>query len=289
MVAKLMLRKQDGLALLHTLIGGSLALALPVAAQEAATGNTGKVNAVVEQPLREQIRTNELGWTPPEPPDEVNAAQAVVSEEGQSVLFGMTFDRVDDRAFVLSTARWGDADIPVCWENPNAASPRDRVDIQDAVLGSWGANSCLRFNGWGTCGSSTRGIRIRIADEGPRALKLGRRLDGVRDGIVLNVTYQNWSPICATNEEMRHLCNKAIAVHEFGHGIGFSHEQNRWDTPGECVAPSQGQNGDTILTDWDASSTMSYCNVTYANGGILSEGDVTALQEFYCAPGEDIP
>lgn len=203
------------------------------------------------------------------------------------MLFGMIFDRVDDRAFVLNTALWWNANIPVCWVNPDAALPQDRADIQGVILESRGAKSCLRFNGRRTCESSTRGIRI--ADEGQKALRFGCRLDEVRGGFVINVTYQNWISIGVTSKTMRQLCNKAIVVYVFRQGIGFSHEKNRGDTPGECLALSQGRNRDTILTDWDTGSTMNYCNATYANGGPLSEGDLTALQEFYCAPEEDIP
>jgi hypothetical protein len=103
-------------------------------------------------------------------------------------------------------------------------------------------------------------------------------LDGAPDGMVLNFTYNNWSPSCKT---MRTRCNKSIAVHEFGHALGFAHEQNRPDTPGECAELPQGQSGDTVLTPWDLSSVMNYCNPVYNNDGDLSAWDITALQAVY--------
>jgi hypothetical protein len=71
-------------------------------------------------------------------------------------------------------------------------------------------------------------------------------------------------------------------VHEFGHALGFAHEQNRPDTPGECKQPPQGTSGDTsLLTPWDAHSVMNYCNSKYNNEGQLSAWDKFALSRMY--------
>jgi hypothetical protein len=74
-------------------------------------------------------------------------------------------------------------------------------------------------------------------------------------------------------------------VHEFGHALGYSHEQNRFDAPGECAELKQGPNGDNVsLTSYDPNSVMNYCNPVYNNAGKLSEKDIKALQILYGAP-----
>ena len=83
---------------------------------------------------------------------------------------------------------------------------------------------------------------------------------------------------------MSDYCIKAIAVHEFGHAIGFAHEQNRPDTPGECQQPKQGENGDLLLTPYDPNSVMNYCNQKYNNDGKLSPLDIGAVQKLYGKP-----
>ena len=97
--------------------------------------------------------------------------------------------------------------------------------------------------------------------------------------MVLNDTYNNWDPVCKTKLD---YCNRVIAVHEFGHAIGFAHQQNRPDTPGDCNKPKQGGDGDTIaLTPWDPHSVMNYCNETYSNDGVLSKFDLIAVKYIY--------
>lgn len=197
----------------------------------------------------------------------------------------------EDFAFVALNERWpGDERvvIPVCWENPAAGSEENRAAVKAAAEETWAANSRIEFVGWGRCSYTQRGIRILIADRGPHTRGLGAALNERRDGMLLNFTFQDWGTLCGRNEEMRQNCIRAIAIHEFGHAIGFSHEHNRWDRPGECTAPSQGSDGTAILTPYDPESVMNYCFNMYSNGGSLSDMDVQGLHVFYGAPLPDL-
>ena len=119
-------------------------------------------------------------------------------------------------------------------------------------------------------------------DAGPHTKGLGKFISGIKQGMVLNFTFQTWSPTCSQPESMRKQCIESIAVHEFGHAIGFAHEQNRPDTPGECANLKQGTNGDRLdITPWDPHSVMNYCNPVYNNNGNLSEFDIKAVQYVY--------
>ncbi|HZR84092.1 MAG TPA: FG-GAP-like repeat-containing protein [Candidatus Binatia bacterium] len=191
--------------------------------------------------------------------------------------------------YVASSAIWRSLFVPVCWENPNAGAAADRERVRQAVSRTWEANSDVRFTGWGTCaplvfGFSTdpgsNGIRIRIRDEGPHTNGLGSRLALRAKGMVLNFTFNNWSTSCKSSERERRRCIDAIAVHEFGHALGFAHEQNRPDRPAWCNEV-QGSNGDTTVGAWDLSSVMNYCNPQWNNNGRLSATDVQGVQRFY--------
>lgn len=199
---------------------------------------------------------------------------------------------IELHGYFYTPARWrrlqsGATAVPVCWENPSELDAAERALVRSAIEATWQAHSRLIFLAWGQCTDQSKGIRIRIEDvagRGPHTLGLGSQLDGAPQGMTLNFRFRQWGVSCSQDETTRLACIRSIAVHEFGHAIGFAHEQNRHDRPGECLKEPQGPDGNVTLTAYDIESVMDYCNPRTNNDGVLSAGDIVSVQRIYGAP-----
>lgn len=186
--------------------------------------------------------------------------------------------------YMLKDSRWptkkGKVTINVSWDNFDLIDEKQRNWVKEAVENSWEKYSNVDFVGWTKAESFTKGIRIHVDDYShPHVKNLGVALDGKQSGMVLNFNFLGkFKCYNFSNED----CIKFIAVHEFGHALGFAHEQNRKDCL--CNELPQGGDGDFYVTPCDLSSVMNYCNPKWSNHGILSDLDISGLQIIYGNP-----
>lgn len=184
----------------------------------------------------------------------------------------------------------GRTDISVCWENPESTSigstSRIRASWRDArrrvAEESWARHARINFYGWGTCTAGSQGLRIVICDQGnndPRCPAMPASqagggypaINGMVNGVRLNPAH-----------------SAAVVAHEFGHTLGFYHEEERFNTTQNLPTTACDTSGNSGWTNanpvtygaYDPDGVMAYCSPPTATPW-LSPTDVAGIQRSY--------
>lgn len=229
-------------------------------------------------------------------------------------LFGLSVQPVQSlmAGYSLTWSVWISAPVKlvVCWENPSAAEPYDgEVDQTSgatrrewarlAVKNSWERHARVIFIGWEPC-------QDELNPEDPPHTLGPRRPGTLDENLKVNISYSgasnNWGHgswgdyqqqgvtinlHCGAYPNLK-SCIEYLAIHEFGHTLGYYHEEERddWPTnipgcPKQTHAPADPWWPIPTEMDFgapDPTSVMAYCSGWPTN---LSPRDITGAQHLY--------
>lgn len=212
---------------------------------------------------------------------------------------------------------WRTDRIPVCWLNPESDANGGRATVVQAVNDSWAKYIGKNFEWNDKCKPLSQvtepEIRILIDPNAERSnasigtyswiLTNGKWVfpDSSRDMKMVttdpewrtHTMYLSFGPYYYFIESKKAL--RFTAIHEFGHALGFLHEQTADNVPESCLERLEQLGGSRnerkmdensygsfgiIYADYDADSIMNYCRPNLFSDS-LSLRDIRAVQSIY--------
>ena len=194
--------------------------------------------------------------------------------------------------------------INVCWE-PGTPSATMRGWVRDAIESQWVRHARVNFVGWDFCTSSTQaGVHVREwqtavnAGEIPSTAPFGNanaygntpsgRSGRFVNGVYGAVTVNFCNGLASAPAPARENCVRHTALHEFGHVLGFYHEEEHpkytSTATGKCAdqtpnpTPTTPQQYGAVDT---VSSVMSYCAEVAGDLIRLGPNDIAGVQRAY--------
>ncbi len=177
--------------------------------------------------------------------------------------------------------------IDTCWEwllQPDL--PTERMWVEDMIRRSWNRFARVNFVGFGWCAWNQPGVHVGwnsgvcYGDNQP-AGKTGH--NGVNVGLRVPDCNAGCSSVASTAcpGTPRECCVKKVAQHEFGHALGFHHEEDRVGYTGPDCNGQPGSQPGTAYGAYDSFSTMCECIEPMGYAPWALPGDIAAIQRAY--------
>jgi hypothetical protein len=173
---------------------------------------------------------------------------------------------------------WPDRRIEVCWSTPGY--PREKADIKKYIEEEINARTSVTFFGWNDCiGDSGHKLKVAINPQSHPHMTVGK--GGSAYGEMFSYDFDRDGFRGCVNTPA--LCMHNVSIHEFGHGLGLYHEQDRTDS--SCTNTQKIGSDKQPVGPYDPLSIMNYCNpYTYKKFIGLTAGDIQAVNYLYQLP-----